>query len=57
MTAGSSGGPWFTGFDPSTGRGTVTSVSSFKYSNDQGTMYGPYFGDIAKNLYATAQNA
>ncbi|GGS45496.1 peptidase [Planobispora rosea] len=57
MTAGSSGGPWFTGFDPSTGRGTVTSVSSFKYSNDQRTMYGPYFGDIAKDLYATAQNS
>ncbi|MFI6395982.1 trypsin-like serine peptidase [Nonomuraea sp. NPDC050547] len=57
MTAGSSGGPWLTRFDPATGKGTVTSVSSFKYSDDQGTMYGPYFGDSARALFTTAQNA
>ncbi|MFF5110618.1 trypsin-like serine peptidase [Streptosporangium sp. NPDC000509] len=54
MTAGSSGGPWLSGFDASTGRGTIVSVSSFKYSDDRRTMYGPYFGDSAKALYATA---
>jgi V8-like Glu-specific endopeptidase len=57
MTAGSSGGPWLSGFDPVTGRGTLTSVSSFKYSDDRRTMYGPYFGESAKQLYATAQNS
>ncbi|NUR89242.1 MAG: trypsin-like serine protease, partial [Nonomuraea sp.] len=57
MTAGSSGGPWLSGFDPATGRGTMTSVSSFKYSDDQRTMYGPYFGDAARTLFNTAQRA
>ncbi|MEU4834979.1 hypothetical protein [Streptosporangium sp. NPDC023615] len=54
MTAGSSGGPWLTGFDASTGRGTIVSVSSFKYSDDRRTMYGPYFGATARSLYAVA---
>ncbi|GLW08411.1 peptidase [Microtetraspora sp. NBRC 13810] len=57
MTAGSSGGPWLSGFDAAGGRGTVTSVSSFKYGNDHRTMYGPYFGASAKELYATAGRA
>ncbi|MGC5016096.1 trypsin-like serine peptidase [Streptosporangium sp. DT93] len=54
MTAGSSGGPWLAGFDPATGRGTIVSVSSFKYSDDRRTMYGPYFGTTARNLYTVA---
>ncbi|GAA3125797.1 hypothetical protein GCM10010485_75520 [Streptosporangium carneum] len=57
MTAGSSGGPWLSGFDPATGRGTVTSVSSFKYSDDRGTMYGPYFGETARRLYAVSERS
>ncbi|MEV4017112.1 trypsin-like serine protease [Nonomuraea angiospora] len=57
MTAGSSGGPWMTTFDLATGKGTITSVSSFKYSDDQRTMYGPYFGDAAKALFDTAEHA
>ncbi|MET7334190.1 trypsin-like serine protease [Nonomuraea sp. NPDC005650] len=57
MTAGSSGGPWMTTFDLGTGKGTITSVSSFKYSDDQRTMYGPYFGDAAKALFDTAEHA
>ena len=57
MTAGSSGGPWLSGFDPATGTGKITSLSSFKYSDDQRTMYGPYFGDAAKALFDTAQRA
>ncbi|GHE28100.1 peptidase [Streptosporangium violaceochromogenes] len=55
MTAGASGGPWLSDFDPATGRGTITSVSSFKYSDDRGTMYGPAFGETARRLYAVAQ--
>ncbi|MEV4075423.1 trypsin-like serine peptidase [Nonomuraea fuscirosea] len=57
MTAGSSGGPWMTKFDPATGKGTIMSLSSFKYSDDRRTMYGPYFGQTIKALYGTAQNA
>ncbi|MFI7227535.1 trypsin-like serine peptidase [Nonomuraea angiospora] len=57
MTAGSSGGPWLTTFDLATGKGTITSVSSFKYSDDQRTMYGPYFGDATKALFDTAEHA
>ncbi|MDF5753944.1 trypsin-like peptidase domain-containing protein [Spongiactinospora sp. TRM90649] len=57
MTAGSSGGPWFSRFDERSGRGTVTSVSSFKYTDDQAVMYGPYFGRAAEELYARAQRA
>ncbi|WP_405140526.1 hypothetical protein OG589_26565 [Sphaerisporangium sp. NBC_01403] len=57
LTAGSSGGPWLSSFDPATGQGVLTSVSSFKYSDDDGTMYGPYFGDQAKRLFDTAQRA
>ncbi|MEO3802936.1 trypsin-like serine protease [Nonomuraea sp. B1E8] len=57
MTAGSSGGPWMTTFNAATGRGTITSLSSFKYSDDQRTMYGPYLGDAAKALYTMAGRA
>ncbi|GAA3136749.1 peptidase [Nonomuraea salmonea] len=57
MTAGASGGPWMTSFDTATGRGTITSLSSFKYSDDHRTMYGPYFGDTIKSLFRTAERA
>ncbi|WP_432931363.1 trypsin-like serine peptidase [Microbispora sp. CA-135349] len=57
LTAGASGGPWLSGFDPASGRGTLTSVSSFKYSNDHRTMYGPYFGPAVRDLYRTAERA
>ncbi|WP_049568891.1 trypsin-like serine peptidase [Nonomuraea sp. SBT364] len=57
MTAGSSGGPWMSGFDSATGKGTITSLSSFKYSNDQRTMYGPFLGETARKLFLTAERA
>ncbi|MEV0233699.1 trypsin-like serine protease [Nonomuraea sp. NPDC050786] len=57
MTAGSSGGPWLTAFDPGSGKGTITSLSSFKYSDDHRTMYGPYFGDTVKALFNTTEHA
>lgn len=56
MTGGSSGGPWFTSFDESTGAGLQSSVNSFGYTFLPNTMFGPYFGDEARNLYDTAQN-
>ncbi|MGW2326780.1 trypsin-like serine peptidase [Streptomyces sp. NPDC001700] len=55
MTGGSSGGPWFTGFNEATGTGLQVSVNSFGYVFLPNTMYGPYFGDVAKALYDTAQ--
>lgn len=55
MTGGSSGGPWFQDFDESTGTGLQASVNSFGYTFLPGYMFGPYFGDDAKNLYEKAQ--
>ncbi|MFE3885762.1 trypsin-like serine peptidase [Streptomyces lydicus] len=57
MTGGSSGGPWFTAFDEKTGTGLQSSVNSFGYQFWANTMFGPYFGDDAKNLYTTAQSS
>ncbi|WP_407553429.1 trypsin-like serine peptidase [Streptomyces sp. Pv4-95] len=57
MTGGSSGGPWFTSFDESTGTGLQSSVNSFGYQFLPDTMFGPYFGDDAKNLYNEAQTS
>ncbi|RFU85262.1 peptidase [Streptomyces triticagri] len=57
MTGGSSGGPWFEEFDESTGTGLQSSVNSFGYTFLPGYMFGPYFGDDAKNLYEEAQTS
>ncbi|MBB6118654.1 trypsin-like serine peptidase [Nocardiopsis algeriensis] len=54
MTQGSSGGPWFTGFDTGTGTGTIASVVSFKYEDDSRTQYGPRLGAQARELYESA---
>ncbi|AKN70454.1 peptidase [Streptomyces sp. PBH53] len=55
MTGGSSGGPWFTGFDEASGTGLQVSVNSFGYTFLPNRMFGPYFGDVAKALYDKAQ--
>ncbi|GAA0955556.1 hypothetical protein [Actinocorallia libanotica] len=55
LTQGSSGGPWMSGFDPLTGTGTIVSVSSFKYADEERVMYGPYFGDAVRRLYDRAE--
>ncbi|MEV5935149.1 peptidase [Streptomyces sp. NPDC052079] len=57
MTGGSSGGPWFTGFDETTGTGLQVSVNSFGYTFLPNRMFGPYFGDEAKALYDKAQTS
>jgi V8-like Glu-specific endopeptidase len=49
FTGGSSGGPWLVGSPP-----VALSVNDYKYSSDPNHMYGPYFGSIAQQLYATA---
>jgi V8-like Glu-specific endopeptidase len=53
MTGGSSGGPWLSDFDPVTGRGTLTSVTSFGYTDEPGVLWGPYLGSVAKALYTS----
>lgn len=55
MTQGSSGGPWFTDFDSTTGQGTISSVVSFKYADDRNTQYGPRFGVEAQRLFERAE--
>jgi V8-like Glu-specific endopeptidase len=57
MTGGSSGGPWFLKFNESTGTGIQNSVNSFKYNFLPTHMFGPYFGNDAKNLYNTASHS
>ncbi len=49
MTGGSSGGGWLV--SESGGLGYVNSVNSYKYNNDPNSMYGPYFGNEALNLF------
>ncbi len=55
MTGGSSGGPWLQSFDDATGAGVLSSVNSFKYSNDSSTMYGPYFDASIRSLFEAAE--
>jgi V8-like Glu-specific endopeptidase len=57
MTGGSSGGPWFLKFNETTGTGIQNSVNSFKYNFLPTHMFGPYFGDDAKNLYNRASHS
>ncbi|MCR3719028.1 hypothetical protein LY15_000989 [Prauserella flava] len=57
MTGGSSGGPWFSSFDPETGTGVQESVNSFGYTFLPNVMFGPYFGDEAEAVYEQASAA
>jgi hypothetical protein len=57
MTEGASGGPWFSGFDPLTGLGTITGVTTFRYSGTGVTLYSLDLGSAARTLYDQAQRA
>jgi hypothetical protein len=54
LNGGSSGGPWFRDFNPSTGIGTLTSVNSFTYRGVKNRMFGPYLGPVEQAAYTTA---
>jgi V8-like Glu-specific endopeptidase len=54
MTAGDSGGPWFAGFSPRTGTGTIVAISTFKISNDPRGLYATALGPAARVLYQEA---
>ena len=56
MTGGSSGGPWLSGFVPSTGAGTLSSVNSYKYGSTA-FMYGPKFNSRTQATYNAALSA
>jgi V8-like Glu-specific endopeptidase len=57
MTGGSSGGPWFSGFDTTTGdTGTIQSLNSYGYQG-QSNMYGPKFNSDTQATYTTANGA
>lgn len=56
MTGGSSGGPWFSGFDTSTGTGALSSVNSYGYSGVS-AMHGPKFNSDTADVYTSADNA
>jgi hypothetical protein len=45
MTSGSSGGGWVTN------GGRVASVTSYGYAGEPNSLYGPYMGNVARNLY------
>jgi hypothetical protein len=49
LTGGASGGGWLTGI--TRGNGSVTSVNSYKHTNDANSMYGPYLGNEALSLF------
>lgn len=57
MNGGSSGGPWYLSFNPSTGVGITNSLNSFKYTDvfASQNMYGPYFGSVIQSLYNATQ--
>jgi hypothetical protein len=57
LTAGTSGGPWFSSFNRASGTGVITSVSSFKYSTSNKLLYGPLLGSTAQSLYQDAENS
>jgi V8-like Glu-specific endopeptidase len=56
MTGGSSGGPWLTNFDSTTGVGILSSVNSYGYGNTA-QMYGPKFNNNTQTTFNAAQNA
>jgi hypothetical protein len=57
MTGGSSGGPWLSGFNATTGdTGTIQSLNSYGYSG-QSNMYGPIFNSTTTTTYNAADSA
>ena len=56
MTGGSSGGPWFQGFDTATGTGTIMSVTSYGYSGIK-ALYGPMLNSETASMFHLAQRA
>ncbi|MDQ4034894.1 MAG: hypothetical protein M3153_03105 [Chloroflexota bacterium] len=56
MTGGSSGGPWLSNFNASTGVGSLSSLNSYGYSGVK-AMHGPKFNADTADVYAAANSA
>lgn len=56
MTGGSSGGPWFQGFDEASGTGTIMSVTSYGYSGVK-ALYGPMLNSETAGMFGIALQA
>ena len=54
MTAGDSGGPWFAGFRPRSGAGTIVAVSTYKLAGNMRVLYSAMLGPAARTLYQQA---
>jgi hypothetical protein len=54
MTEGGSGGPWLSDFDPRTGLGVITGVTTFRYSGQDRILYSADLGPVAQALYDRA---
>jgi hypothetical protein len=56
MTEGGSGGPWLSDFDPRTGLGVITGVTTFRYSGQDRILYSADLGPVAQALYERASS-
>ncbi|MGH3205146.1 MAG: trypsin-like serine peptidase [Streptosporangiaceae bacterium] len=54
MTEGGSGGPWLSDFDPRTGLGVITGVTTFRYVGQDRMLYSAGLGPVAQALYERA---
>jgi len=54
MTEGGSGGPWLSEFDPRTGLGVISGVTTFRYSGHDRVLYSAGLGPVAQALYERA---
>jgi hypothetical protein len=50
MTAGASGGGWIDG------KGRLVSVTSYAYTDDSASLYGPFFGAAIRAFYDSVRN-
>lgn len=57
MTGGSSGGPWLTDFNATTGVGVLRSVNSYSYTTIKNKEYGPKFNANTSATYGAASTA
>jgi V8-like Glu-specific endopeptidase len=56
MTGGSSGGPWLSSFNATTGVGALSSLNSYGYSGVK-AMHGPKFNANTQAVYSAANSA
>lgn len=55
LTGGASGGPWLSSLSSDSASGVVSSVNSYKYTNDPNRMYGPKFNTKTDSTFNSAK--